>query len=117
MWSSFGGSLSFDLEGVEEMGEKEGVAEKQRDGFAEWVEAAALWEGRNQSRREPEVVKDTTRPDPDTTSTRCLGYDDWLLEKRVKLRAQDELWDADLDVDANVHVGDSCCFGTRTVQT
>jgi hypothetical protein len=92
--------------------------EGKRDGFAEWVEAAALWEGVNQSRREE---RDTARPDPtpapDTTPVHSPGYDDWLLEKRVRFRAQDEVWDADFDGDADVDVGDSCCFGTRTVQT
>jgi hypothetical protein len=35
------------------------------------------------------------------------GYDDWLLQRKVKLPRRDD-WDEG-------ELGDSCCFGTRTV--
>lgn len=41
----------------------------------------------------------------DDSSTRPQEYDTWLLEKRVKFRSD---W-------GDEDVGDSCCFGTRTV--
>lgn len=41
----------------------------------------------------------------DDSSTRPQEYDTWLLEKRVKFRSD---WGEE-------DVGDSCCFGTRTV--
>jgi len=36
------------------------------------------------------------------------SYDDWLLQRKVKTPRKDE-WDED-------DLGDSCCFGTRTVE-
>lgn len=36
-------------------------------------------------------------------------YDDWLLERKVKTRKYDDDWDEG-------DLGDSCCFGTRTVE-
>jgi hypothetical protein len=36
------------------------------------------------------------------------SYDDWLLQRKVKRLRVDEWDDGDL--------GDSCCFGTRTVE-
>lgn len=36
------------------------------------------------------------------------GRESWLLEKKVKISRRDEWLDGDL--------GDSCCFGTRTIQ-
>ncbi|KAH9878988.1 hypothetical protein J1614_002423 [Plenodomus biglobosus] len=36
-------------------------------------------------------------------------YDDWLLERKVKTRQYDDDWDEG-------DLGDSCCFGTRTVE-
>ena len=36
------------------------------------------------------------------------SYDDWLLQRKVKMPRADEWDDGDL--------GDSCCFGTRTVE-
>jgi starvation-inducible outer membrane lipoprotein len=36
------------------------------------------------------------------------GYDDWLLERKVKPPRIDDWEDGGL--------GDSCCFGTRTVE-
>jgi hypothetical protein len=41
------------------------------------------------------------------TDTRPQEYDSWLLEKKVRVRSA---W-------AEEDVGDSCCFGTRTVDT
>jgi hypothetical protein len=37
------------------------------------------------------------------------GYDDWLLQRKVKIPQRDE-WDEG-------ELGDSCCFGTRTVKS
>ena len=118
MWSGFGASLSFEGGGLrggwdDEMGvgvvvavgheEEEGevaVGEKapMRDGFREWVEAAALWESVNTSRN------GNTPANADAG----LGYDSWLVEKKVKVKASP--WEDGGDV------GDSCCFGTRTVE-
>lgn len=36
-------------------------------------------------------------------------YDDWLLERKIKTRRLDDCWDTE-------ELGDSCCFGTRTVE-
>ena len=36
------------------------------------------------------------------------GYHDWHLERKVKIPRQDD-WDEG-------ELGDSCCFGTRTVE-
>lgn len=71
-----------------------------RDGFQEWVEAAALWQSVNTSRNEP--------------VNKGIGYDEWLIEKKVKIK-EDAILSQDLDGYSDV--GDSCCFGTRTVQT
>lgn len=35
-------------------------------------------------------------------------YDDWLIERKVKVCA--DAWEMEEDL------GDSCCFGTRTVE-
>ena len=40
------------------------------------------------------------------TASRPQRYDDWLLQRRVRVRKS---W-------AEEDVGDSCCFGTRTVE-
>jgi hypothetical protein len=37
------------------------------------------------------------------------SYDDWLLQRKVKTPRRDDWDEGDL--------GDSCCFGTRTVET
>jgi hypothetical protein len=37
------------------------------------------------------------------------SYDDWLLQRKVKTSRRDD-WDEE-------DLGDSCCFGTRTVET
>jgi hypothetical protein len=37
------------------------------------------------------------------------SYDDWLLQRKVKTPRRDD-WDEE-------DLGDSCCFGTRTVET
>ncbi|UPX11793.1 uncharacterized protein EKO05_0002381 [Ascochyta rabiei] len=65
----------------------------------------------------PVTRQGTPNPDTNTkkhdhaSSTRPQSYDSWLLEKRVRIRSG---W-ADEDGDRNGDVGDSCCFGTRTV--
>jgi len=47
------------------------------------------------------------------------GYDSWLLERRVKVSPSahddNDNW-MNLLGDSEGDVGDSCCFGTRTVQ-
>jgi hypothetical protein len=37
------------------------------------------------------------------------GCDDWLLQRKIKLPQRDE-WDEG-------ELGDSCCFGTRTIES
>lgn len=66
-----------------------------RDGFREWVEAASLLSDSNHAFRT-------------SHKTSGIGHDTWLLEKKVKVLA--EMFDNTLDL------GDSCCFGTRTVE-
>jgi hypothetical protein len=39
----------------------------------------------------------------------AVTYDDWLLQRRVKMPRQDD-WDGG-------ELGDSSCFGTRTVES
>lgn len=51
-----------------------------------------------------EVTRNTVEK-KEHVSTRPPSYDNWLLERKVRFRND---WD---DED----VGDSCCFGTRTV--
>ena len=69
-----------------------------RDGFEEWVRAAALWESSN-------ALRSADRP---AVGTAGLGYDAWLVEKKVRVKHVP--WEDGTDV------GDSCCFGTRTVE-
>jgi len=47
-------------------------------------------------------------PIDDTTQQRGMGFNNWLLEKKV--RVQGNLWDGEEDL------GDSCCFGTRSME-
>lgn len=116
MSSGFGANLSFDVDIVEggkkrerEAKEEEGREEAVRDGFAEWVATAALWEGADTS---PPIVSRARHVETATFATHALGYDDWLLEKRVRFRPLHEPGNAERELD----VGDSCCFGTSTVE-
>ena len=55
---------------------------------------------------EPDLVLPSERAG-EITRARPQVYDAWLLEKRVRMRND---WGEE-------EVGDSCCFGTRTVDT
>lgn len=74
------------------------VKSPMRDGFEEWVHAAALWESSN-------ALQSADRPAVEGPG---LGYDAWLVEKKVRVKHVP--WEDEMDV------GDSCCFGTRTVE-
>lgn len=43
------------------------------------------------------------------TISKGEGYDHWLLERKVRLPRRDDWHEGEL--------GDSCCFGTRTVES
>lgn len=57
---------------------------------------------------EAENLHKEERSENDLPEETTAVYDDWLLEKRVKVRGG--LGDEE-------ELGDSCCFGIRTVET
>lgn len=96
-WSVFAANLNFEntVEHGHDVTVEASAEVPARDGFREWVDAVALWERGNSSGN----VQDADAG---------VRYDDWLMEKKVKVK--DTSWNEGLDV------GDSCCFGTRTVE-
>lgn len=103
------------------LGEKEVRDEeergKKRDGWAEWLEAAALWEGADNGAHYRHRYQHQSESESTTkTSDMGIGYDSWLLEKKVKIRSHHHhdasSWAVEED---GLDVGDSCCFGIRTV--
>ena len=97
MWSVFAASLNFEdiIENFHDATGEVSAGAPARDGFREWVDAAARWGS-----------ADTSREIQDADAG--VRYDDWLVEKKV--RVKETSWIEGLDI------GDSCCFGTRTVE-
>lgn len=93
MLSVFVANLSFEDSG----GETEGWGKSEDDLQSEARLRAAESLGY-------EVTRDV-ETQKENADTRPQEYDNWLLEKKVKIR--NDLGEED--------VGDSCCFGTRTV--
>lgn len=112
MWSVFAASLSFEL--VESGGGMAGWGEKdvEKDSVEKAVAHAHgdAPHGTALTEKTEAVSRDIsppshTPPDPQK-------YDDWLLQRRVRIRKP---WTEFDELGADVDVGDSCCFGTRSV--
>jgi hypothetical protein len=77
------------------------------------VEALDNTSTRNVELNERDLIFHSARAEEEEqVPTRPKEYDTWLLEKRVKIRNP---WAVDDREGEEEEVGDSCCFGTRTV--
>jgi hypothetical protein len=56
---------------------------------------------------EPDVDEDAGSQTREVDERISTGYDDWLLERKVRIPRDDVYNEGEM--------GDSCCFGTRTV--